>query len=240
MGQKQRVDQQPGFILHTHPYRETSLIVELFSRDLGRLALVAKGARRPMSALRGVLLAYQPLLVDWSGGGEVKTLVRAEWQGGQPMLQGRALLCGYYLNELLMRFLPREDPHPDLYASYADAVGLLPRTDRFEPLLRRFELQLLEQMGYGVPLTHEAGSDRAVAPQTDYHYIIERGPVPAGQADEGAPRISGTTLLDMAAGRFESALTLAQSKSLLRHLIGHHLGGQALQSRRMFKELQSL
>ena len=103
MAQKQRVDQQAGFILHTHAYRETSLIVELFSRDHGRLALVAKGARRPMSALRGVLLAYQPLLVDWSGGGEVKTLVRAEWLGGQPMLSGKALLCGYYLNELLMR-----------------------------------------------------------------------------------------------------------------------------------------
>lgn len=240
VAQKQRVDQQAGFILHTHAYRETSLIVELFSRDHGRLALVAKGARRPMSALRGVLLAYQPLLVDWSGGGEVKTLMRAEWLGGQPMLTGKALLCGYYLNELLMRFLPREDPHPALFACYAETIVALPRSTFFEPLLRRFELTLLEQMGYGVPLTHEAGNDQPIRADADYRYIIERGPVPADEADAESPVLSGQSLLDMAAGVFEGARTLSQSKQLLRLLIGHHLGGQPLQSRRMFKELQSL
>lgn len=240
MAQKQRVDQQAGFILHTHAYRETSLIVELLSRDHGRIALVAKGARRPMSALRGVLLAYQPLLVDWSGGGEVKTLVRAEWLGGQPMLSGKALLCGYYLNELLMRFLPREDPHPALFACYAEAIAALPGTTRFEPLLRQFELTLLEQMGYGVPLTHEADSDRAIEAEGDYRYIIERGPVSADSADPELPLLSGQTLMDMAAGIFDGARTLSQSKQLLRLLISHHLGGQPLQSRRMFKELQSL
>lgn len=240
MAHKQRVDQQPGFVLHTHPYRETSLIVEVFSRDHGRLGLVAKGARRPMSALRGVLLAYQPLLVDWSGGGDVKTLVRAEWRGGQPMLSGKALMCGYYLNELLMRFLPREDPHPDLYACYAEVVAALPKTLRFEPLLRRFELTLLEQMGYGVPLREAADGGSAIDVATQYRYIIERGPVPDGGEDTGAPLVSGQTLLDMAEGCFESSRTLLQSKQLLRHLINHHLGGQPLQSRRMFKELQSL
>ncbi len=240
MAQKQRVDQQPGFILHTHAYRETSLIVELFSRDHGRLALVAKGARRPMSALRGVLLAYQPLLVDWSGGGEVKTLIRAEWRGGQPMLSGKALLCGYYLNELLMRFLAREDAHPALFDCYGEVISALPACTHFEPLLRRFELTLLEQMGYGVPLTHEADSERPVEAHGEYRYIIERGPVPAEQGDSECPLVSGESLLDMAAGHFDSPRTLAQSKQLLRLLIGHHLGGQPLQSRRMFKELQSL
>lgn len=240
MAQKQRIDQQPGFILHTHPYRETSLIVELFSRDHGRLGLVAKGARRPMSALRGVLLAYQPLLVDWSGGGDVKTLIRAEWQGGQPMLTGRALMCGYYLNELLMRFLPREDAHPELFACYSDVVSALPRANHFEPLLRRFELTLLEQMGYGVPLVEDADSGRAIEAGGYYRYIIERGPVADSGNDPDVSRISGQTLLDMASGRFDSATTLQQSKQLLRQLISHHLGGQPLQSRRMFKELQSL
>jgi DNA repair protein RecO (recombination protein O) len=240
VGQKRRVDQQPGFILHTHPYRETSLIVELFSRDHGRLALVAKGARRPASAFRGVLLGYQPLLVDWSGGGEVKTLVRAEWRGGQPMLAGKALLCGYYLNELLIRFLPREDAHPELFDCYAGVIAQLPGNTRFEALLRHFELSLLEQMGYGVPLTHEADSDRPVEAGCDYRYIIERGPVRADERDADEALVSGQTLLDMAAGVFEGARTLGQSKQLLRMLIGHHLGGQPLQSRRMFKELQSL
>lgn len=240
MAQKQRVDQQPGFILHTHPYRETSLIVEAFSRDHGRIGLVAKGARRPMSALRGVLLAYQPLLIDWSGGGEVKTLVRAEWRGGQPMLTGKALMCGYYLNELLMRFLAREDPHPELYECYAQVIAALPGGSPFEPLLRRFELTLLEQMGYGVPLTERADNTEAVEADVNYRYIIERGPVVDNDDEIGAPQVMGQTLIDMAEGRFESVNTLLQSKQLLRHLISHHLGGQPLQSRRMFKELQSL
>ena len=121
-GAKQRIEQQPAWVLHTYPWRETSLIVEIFARDHGRVALVAKGARRPHSQLRGVLMAFQPLLMDWSGGGEVKTLVRAEWQGGQPLLTGRALICGYYLNELLVRLTAREDAHPRLFSAYADAV----------------------------------------------------------------------------------------------------------------------
>ncbi len=240
MAQRQRVDQQPGFVLHTYPYRETSLIVEMFSRDHGRLALMAKGARRPMSALRGVLMAYQPLLVDWSGGGEVKTLVRAEWVGGQPMLSGRGLLCGYYLNELLVKLMPREDAHPELFDSYAATVAKLPGQTRFEPLLRHFELTLLEQLGYGVPLAREADSNAPIAADSDYRFIIDRGAVCASTADEALIAVSGQTLIDMAAGRFENTRTLQQSKTLLRQLIQHHLGAQTLQSRRVFKELQSL
>ncbi len=240
MAQRQRVDQQPGFVLHTYPYRETSLIVEMFSRDHGRLALMAKGARRPMSAVRGVLMAYQPLLVDWSGGGEVKTLVRAEWVGGQPMLSGRGLLCGYYLNELLVKLMPREDAHPELFDSYAATVAKLPGQTRFEPLLRHFELTLLEQLGYGVPLAREADSNAPIAADSDYRFIIDRGAVCASTADEALIAVSGQTLIDMAAGRFENTRTLQQSKTLLRQLIQHHLGAQTLQSRRVFKELQSL
>lgn len=240
MGQKQRVDQQPGFVLHTHPYRETSLIVEVFSRDHGRMALVAKGARRPMSALRGVLMAYQPLLLDWSGGGEVKTLIRAEWVGGQPLLSGKALLCGYYLNELLVKLLPREDAHATLYDGYAALIRQLPGASRFEPLLRAFELMLLSELGYGVPLDHDAETDAPIEAEVQYGYIIDRGPVhnAAGEAD--LPVVAGQTLIDMAAGRFDDPKTLAQSKALLRHLIQHHLGAQPLHSRRMFKELQAL
>ena len=119
-------------MLHTYPFRETSLIVEVFSRDFGRVALLARGARRPRSALRGVLLAFQPLEVGWAGKGEVQTLMKAEWQGGQPLLAGKALFCGYYLNELLMHLLPREDAHERLFAVYADTLRHWPpdRRDR--------------------------------------------------------------------------------------------------------------
>ena len=250
-GAKQRVEQQPAWVLHTYPWRETSLIVEIFSADHGRVGLVAKGARRPYSQLRGVLLAFQPLLMDWSGGGEVKTLVRAEWQGGQPLLTGRALICGYYLNELLVRLTAREDPHARLFSAYAAAVRALGRGEPESPILRRFELALLQELGYEAGLAHEGDSAEPVRPEGRYLYIIERGPVRLETlAEEGAaldpaalgeqPLLCGQTLLDMAADDFSRAETLAQSKQLLRMLINHTLGGQPLQSRRVLKELQEL
>ncbi len=241
MSARQRVDQQPGFVLHSYPYRETSLIVEVFSRDHGRVGLVAKGARRPMSQLRGVLMAFQPLLIDWSGGGEMKTLVRAEWQGGQPLLGGQALLCAYYSNELLMRLLPREDAHPRLYRAYGDALRALAMGESQEVVLRRFELALLQELGYGLPLDTDAAG-QPVRADAHYAYIIERGPIPLDGfgVDEGADDpavVAGKTLLDMAAGDFRDPPTLAQSKALMRRLIQHYLGGQQLQSRRVFTEL---
>jgi DNA repair protein RecO (recombination protein O) len=248
-GPKQRIEQQPAWVLHTYPWRETSLIVEVFARDQGRVALVAKGARRPHSQLRGVLMAFQPLWMDWSGGGEVKTLVRAEWQGGQPLLTGRALICGYYLNELLVRLTAREDAHPRLFSAYADAVLALGRGEPESPILRRFELALLQELGYEAGLAHEGDSGEPVRPEGRYLYIIERGPVRLEAVEEegvGAAAlgdqalVSGQTLLDMAADDFSRAETLAQSKQLLRMLINHTLGGQPLQSRRVLKELQEL
>ncbi len=237
MSARQRIDQQPGFVLHSYPYRETSLIVEVFSRDHGRIGLVAKGARRPMSQLRGVLMAFQPLLIDWSGGGEMKTLVRAEWQGGQPLLGGQALLCAYYLNELLMRLLPREDPHPVLFRAYGDALRALAAGDGQEVILRRFELALLQELGYGLQLDSDADG-APVRPELRYAYIIERGAVPLDEYGIDDPSVvAGRVLLDMARGDFREPETLAGAKALMRRLIQHYLGGQVLQSRRVFTEL---
>ena len=237
MSARQRIDQQPGFVLHSYPYRETSLIVEVFSRDHGRIGLVAKGARRPMSQLRGVLMAFQPLLIDWSGGGEMKTLVRAEWQGGQPLLGGQALLCAYYLNELLMRLLPREDPHPVLFRAYGDALRALAAGEGQEVILRRFELALLQELGYGLQLDSDADG-APVRPELRYAYIIERGAVPLDEYGiDDASVVAGRVLLDMARGDFREPETLAGAKALMRRLIPHYLGGQVLQSRRVFTEL---
>jgi DNA repair protein RecO (recombination protein O) len=234
---RQRVDQQPGFVLHSYPYRETSLIVEVFSRDFGRIGLVAKGARRPMSQLRGVLMAFQPLLIDWSGGGEMKTLVRAEWLGGQPLLGGQALLCAYYANELLMRLMPREDSHPELHRAYGEALRALAANESQEVVLRRFELALLQELGYGLCLDADADGV-PVRPDGHYAYIIERGAVSLDEYGIDDPSVvSGKTLLDMACGDFRDPEALAQSKALMRRLIQHYLGGQVLQSRRVFTEL---
>ncbi|MDR0702492.1 MAG: DNA repair protein RecO [Azoarcus sp.] len=240
----QRVAGQTAWVLHTLPWRETSLIVEVFARDHGRVALVAKGARRPLSALRGVLMAFQPLLLDWSGGGELKTLIRGEWRGGQALLAGRALLCGYYLNELLLRLTGREDPHPALFDAYEAAMTALGRGERLSLLLRRFELRLLRELGYGAMLDTD-GDGRPIRPDRRYTYIIERGPRPCAEdgeraaEDAGVP-VGGQALIDLAAGDFSRAATLADAGRLLRALIDHHLGGQLLQSRRVFKELQEL
>ena len=188
-------------------------------------------------------MAFQPLLLDWSGGGEVKTLVRAEWQGGQPLLSGKALLCGYYLNELLVKLSAREDAHPKLFAAYEDALRALACTRGFAPLLRRFELALLGELGYTPDLSACATTGAAIEPAARYRYLIEHGPVALGsdEADPGdAPVLSGQSLIDLAEARFDRSETLAQGKVLLRALINHYLHGQELQSRRVLTELQGL
>ncbi|MEY3202304.1 MAG: repair protein recO [Pseudomonadota bacterium] len=235
---KSRIDHQPAYLLHTYPWRETSLIVEAFSRDYGRVALVARGARRPGSALRGVLLAFMPLELSWFGQGELRTLVRAEWQGGQALLQGQALMCGYYLNELLLRLSARDDAHPQLFERYRDTVAQLAAGAPLEPLLRGFEAGLLRELGYGVALDVEADSGAPLEPETLYSYIIERGVVRG--AHPGQLVFPGQVLLDIAQGCFLDARSLSCAKRLMRHLINHQLGGKPLESRRVWKELQAL
>src|SRR4249920_1397475 len=122
---KKRAEHEAGYVLHTYPYKETSLVVELFARRFGRVALLARGARRPRSAMRGVLLSFQTLRVSWSASAELGNLISAEWAGALLPLAGRSLMCGFYLNELLLRLLPRDDPHEALFDSYSGALSRL-------------------------------------------------------------------------------------------------------------------
>ncbi len=234
------MDGQPAFVLHTHPFRETSLIVEAFTRDHGRIALVARGARRPRSAMRGLLMAFQPIELGWFGQGEMRTLAKVEWVGGQPLLQAQALLLGYYMNELLLKLLPREDAHPTLFLAYAEAVYALAIGEPSQASLRRFEKTLLKELGYGLTLDREAESGRQVDPQKHYAYVVERGPILVSDDGREAESFSGRALLAIAQDDFSDAETLAQCKQLMRTLIQHYLGGQRLSSRRVFMELQEL
>ena len=231
-----RIDAQPAFVLHAYPFRETSLIVEAFARDFGRVVLLARGARRPRSVLRGVLMAFQPLELSWAGKGEVKTIMKAEWQGGLPLLSGRALFCGYYLNELLLALLPREDAHTRLFSVYAETLRCFSENPR-ESDIRCFERSFLQELGYGLTLRHD-DAGQPIDPDAQYAYEIERGPVRLRSADEYAFAVGGKTLIDLDAGDFSDPRSLLEAKQLMRTLIAHYTGGQGLQTRKIFKELQ--
>ncbi|MCE9640563.1 MAG: DNA repair protein RecO [Betaproteobacteria bacterium] len=241
-----RHDGEPAFVLHSYPYRETSLIIEAFTRNYGRVALVARGARRPRSVLRGVLLAFQPLLLSWGGKAELRTLHKAEWQGGLPQLTGRGLLCGFYLNELMLKLLARDDAHEALYETYHATLSILSNGGDHAMTLRSFEQQFLKEAGYALTLDHDVMSGEAIRADRNYHYLLERGPVLAardgsGGGDDGKRlELAGQTLLDMARDEYSSPVTQQQSKALMRMLINHCLGNQTLNTRQLLKDMQQL
>ncbi|SMG15083.1 DNA repair protein RecO [Paraburkholderia susongensis] len=235
-----RIAEQPAFVLHSYPYRETSLIIDVLSRDHGRLALVAKGAKRPHSALRGVLQTFQPLALAWSGKSEVRTLTGAEWVGGMLPLSGDALLCGFYVNELLVRFCAREDPHPQLFHHYVVTLTRLAHDEPPVQVLRSFERVLLRETGYALALDRTV-TRKAVLAEGRYVFDPERGVREA--SDEWPaqwPVIAGQTLLDMEQDDYHRAQTVAQSKTLMRFLLNTYLGGTPLATRQILIDLQNL
>ena len=231
-----------AFVLHTYPFRDTSVIVEAFTRHHGRIGLVARGAKRPKSALRPALLAFQPLSISWSGRGELRTLTRAEWVGSARPLVGLAMMCGYYLNELLLKLLHRDDPHEGLFEAYTQALMDLASGTETEAVLRQFEIALLREIGYALELMREVDSGQHLVAEQRYTYQPERGPsVSAGpNAAIEAVELSGKTLLDMARGDFSDPVTATESKRLMRFLIAHYLDQRALNTRQLLIELQQL
>jgi DNA repair protein RecO (recombination protein O) len=229
-----RIHDEPAFVLHAVPWRETSLIVDLLTREYGRVACVAKGAKRRTSALRGVLLSFQPLQVGFAGRQELRTLTSAEWLGGLSAPQGDALLCAFYLNELLVRLLPRDVPHPGLFDGYARALVALGLGEPLEATLRRFEWLLLREIGESLDLARDT-DDRPVEPQRRYLAMPGRGFVEAERDVDGV--VLGSTLLDIADGRYDSPRTLVEAKRLTRALLARQLDGQVLRSRQILKDL---
>lgn len=235
---RRRADNEHGFVLHAWPYKETSLIVEVFARSRGRLGILARGARRPRSALRGLLLAFQPLRLSWSGAAELGTLTSAEWSGGGAALSGTGLMCGFYLNELLLRLLPREDPHEALYDAYAAALARLAAGEPQAPVLRGFERRLLAELGYA-PLLEREAAGGAVEPDKRYAYQPDRGPVEA-KGGNGDMFVRGSTLLDIARDDYRAPETREEALRLMRALIAERLGGQSLHTRAVLAELKVL
>jgi DNA repair protein RecO (recombination protein O) len=227
-----RKENQPIYILHTYPFKETSLIVEILSRDFGRLALVAKGARRPKSSLRGMLLPFQSLHATWSGLQDLKTLHNIDWSNAFLSVEGDALVCGFYLNELIMRLVLKDDPYPRLYDFYHKTIMALSVNKSLNTILRRFELRLLQEIGYEVPLKNDVQGS-IINPKKQYFYQAGSGASENNQFSDQF-RILGKTLLDMANDNYESKETEKQSKQLMRYLINHYIGDKPLYSKQLF------
>jgi DNA repair protein RecO (recombination protein O) len=247
-GAEARIEQQPGFVLHAYPWRETSLIIDTLTRDYGRVALVARGAKRPTSHFRGLLVPFSPLALSWSGRAEVKSLTRAEWLGGLAPLRGDELLSAFYLNELLVRLLARGDPHETLFMIYARTLRALSlEGEERDGALRSFELDLLREIGYA-PAFDVAGDGTQVDPGAWYRVTREQGLERAAAAwqDRGAASpgaeltVRGSTVLALARRDFSDPQCCAEARGLLRHLIGYHLNGKPLNTRRILMDLRQL
>lgn len=235
---------ESAYILHTRPYRETSLIVEVMTHQSGRFSLLAKGIKRSPET-RFLLQPFTPLLIAWRGKGDLPVLTKVESNGHPIVLQSVALLSAFYLNELLMRVLHRHDPSEVIFELYRETLHQLAgepvASDNSwaqQAVLRRFEKQLLKNMGYGLPLVHEFNSDRLLQDDVYYQFIPERGFVVAAgpllASDQGALFI-GKHLLNIATDRYEEKETLQAAKRLMRLAFSRLLGGKPLKSRELFK-----
>lgn len=248
-----RISHEPAYVLHRYDWSESSLILEAFTRHHGRIALVAKGAKRPSSNFRPVLLPLQPLQLSWGGEGEIRTLKGAEWMGGHVMPTGDALLSGYYLNELLLRLLARDDAHESLFDGYAAVVQVLASDHggaqgaTQAAALRAFELLLLREAGLLPSLQVQTSTLAPLAAEMRYALVAEAGLREAGDDEAALPGADWLALqsaLDQHAP-FGAALRACAGidgalRAQLRLLLNYHCGVATLRTRQLMRDLQAL
>lgn len=246
----QRISAEPAYVLHRYHWSESSLILEVFTRHHGRIALVAKGVKRPSSSFRPILLPLQPLHLAFGGDAEIKTLRAAEWQGGHVMPTGDVLMSGYYLNELLLTLLAREDPHPRLFDVYANVVRVITSEhgDALESALRAFELLLLREIGLLPQLNAQTMTLLALHPDERYSLVPEGGLRQTGVADRaslnGKQWLALQQVLDVRQAFTDVLRACAdvatELKPQLRTLINYHCGVSTLRTRQIMIDLQAL
>lgn len=220
-----------AFVLHRRPWRESSLLLELFTLEQGRIGVVVRGAASKRTPWRNCLQGFRPLRVFLSGRGELATLTHAEETQAWPPLTGERLYCGLYLNELVVRLLPRQDPQPELFQSYRDSLHSLPQVAFPGVPLRYFELDLLAALGFGLQLEYEADSGQQVDAQSFYRYDIEAGP----RRSVAAQAYAGDSLLALSERRLEAVRQRADARRLLQQALAPHLGSRPLVSRQLMK-----
>ena len=223
-----RIQLTPGHVLRTQPYRDTSLLVEAWTYHHGRVGLIARGSRAPRSRTRALLQPFQPLLLSWNEQGDLGALTGVEADGHAAALPGEAIFSGWYLNELLIRLLPRHDPHPDLYADYVVALAQLPSA--LEAALRIFEKNLLTELGYGLQL------DDDLDPATPYRYDTELGPVVADIGDGDA--YAGSSLIALRDEQLDDETALRDARRLLRAPLRRLLGDKPLETARLLRQIR--
>ncbi len=237
MSAPRRVQLVPAFLLHHRPWRDSSRILDFMTREHGRVTLFAHGARRPGSPLRGVLQPFLPLLLSWSGRADGGTLTGAELAGLPRALPRGQLMSGFYLNELLLRLLPREEEHRQLFDAYAATLDALHAGGSHQPL-RRFELVLLRELGYGLELDREAGSGEPLQPGGYYHFRPGQGVFAVREPGPDPEALPGRDLLALAAGELGGQEVLSVARRVLRAAIGHCLEGRGLHSREVMLALR--
>jgi len=235
----QRIDNEPCFVLHRREFRNTSLILEIFSVNHGRVAMVAKGARRPKSPTNALLQVFQPLLISWTGKGELYTLTQVEAADFVKPLAGSSYASAYYLTELIFRLLKHADVHEELFTLYAKALTVLrdagSNSTVAEIGLRLFEKRLLQELGYGLVLDHDVSTGESIDPEQDYYYVFENGPV-ACMAENVAngPKLSGQSIIALDKETLESKDSLRDCKRLMRTILQNYIGDKPLQSRMLY------
>jgi DNA repair protein RecO (recombination protein O) len=234
-GAKQRVELVPGYLLHQRPYRESSALLEIFTETHGRVGLVARGVRSARSRQRGDLQPFRQLQFSWQSRGELGTLTTVEPDGVVTTFRGKALYSAFYLNELLVRLLARHDPHPALFGAYSSSLQVLGQGDDVEAVLRRFEIHLLQELGYGLQLHCDVETGEALRSDTLYDYHLESGPVRTESDLPGGFIFRGASLVAMAHGELNDPLVLQDAKRLLRAALKLYLGEKPLKSRELFR-----
>lgn len=232
-----RIQQAPAWLLHHRPFRDSSRILDILSRDHGRLSLVARGARSAKSRLNGLLRPFMPLSLSWVARTELGTLTGAEMDGSPVSLSGDALLSGYYANELLLNLTHRFDPQPEIFALYARTIGQLTGNLQPAPLLRQFEIELLGLLGYALNLDHDVAGHAELEDERFYEYRAALGAMPVDRC-EGPMIFSGRELSAIRGSRFSEPDTLRAASRLLRGVIAYHLDGKELKSRKVLQELR--
>lgn len=217
---------QPGYLLQHRPYRETSLILDVLTRDFGRVSILAKGVRKARSDKAGLLRPFLPLQLSFRGRAELKTLTHVELSEVSLSLQGLSLYCGFYVNELIGHFLDKFDPHPEVFQLYRDCLRNLSENTEIERVLRIFELNLLISVGYGLQLDFDQRHNKPVMAGKKYFFHADAGPVEAESGD-----VSGRTLLALQTKTLTDSETLAEAKKFMRTVIDFHLQGKPLKSR---------